>query len=64
MKPDIYSRKNMIAEDLFSKDLIQVFNKKSGDWIATVKVGQDTNIEEPEEITEQKTENKNQLKLF
>jgi len=63
--PDLPSPKNMIAQDLFSKDLIQVFDTKSGEWIATVKAGQEINIKAPEdEAQEQAPQNKNQLKLF
>jgi len=58
------SSKNMMAEDLFSKELIQVFDKKTGEWIATIKAGEGFNFKELEKTTELKKENKNQLKLF
>ena len=57
---------HMVATDLFLGDeATQVFNAKSGKWIATIRKGQELNFEpDPEELKEVETVNPNQLILF
>lgn len=56
---------NMTAKDMFKEEFIQVFSKKTGNYLGIVKEGAEINFEEleaPEKIKEK--ENENQLKLF
>lgn len=59
-------RTNMIAEDMFAEDMLQIFDKKTGAYIGLIKRGEPI----PEIYTLDKTEQKlevidvNQLSLF
>jgi hypothetical protein len=55
---------HLLAEDLFSDDLKQVFSAKSGKWLGTIREGQEITEQEEQEIKETEKENINQLKLF
>jgi hypothetical protein len=55
---------HLLAEDLFTNDLKQVFSAKSGKWIGTIREGPQITEQEEQEIKEVEKENINQLKLF
>lgn len=55
----------MIAPDMFAADMIQVFSKKTGLWIGTVRPGEEDSIQEFTGAAEIKKEhNKDQLSIF
>lgn len=55
----------MIAPDMFEGDMVQVFSKKTGLWIGTVRPGEEDSIQELAGPTEIKKEhNKDQLSIF
>ena len=57
---------HMIADDLFSDDLAQVFSAKTGKYLGVVKQGQEIDFQEQIEALEnhREPENKQQLSLF
>ena len=58
---------HLIAPDMFEGGKRQVFNAKTGKWIATVTKGNEFNFTPLEEATEPQEEinnNPNQLNLF
>jgi hypothetical protein len=56
---------HMVAKDMFSKSMKQVFCAKSGKWIATIRAWEDApEVKQVPEVIEEKQINKNQLQLF
>jgi hypothetical protein len=54
----------LTAPDLFSHDLKQIFDPKTGKWVATIPVNMEYVAKEDKAQTVVEQENKNQLKLF
>jgi len=64
-KSQLFDKKKMKAVDMFLKDMVQIFSKRTGEYLGYVREGEDLDdpeIEEPE-IVQEKPNNK-QLNLF
>lgn len=58
---------HLVAQDIFSDNLLQVFSAKTGDYLGTVMQGQEITLQEQEQAETEPQEQENhllQIKLF